>query len=158
MCISKSQFKVDSPTLQGTPPGVPPQGGTLKVLPCHPTLDPRPEGGVPPDHPTLDLRRQRRWGAGDLGTQGGGGGDHLETVQSRCAVRAVRWRGPPRHLGAQSPRVGGRPMTVGGRRPSGGGAVKLFLVLVADIQCTFPPSKRGPEPCGGASVGGGRWN
>jgi hypothetical protein len=48
-------------------------------------------------------------------------------------------------------------MTVGGRRPSGGGAVKLFLV-VADIQRTFPPSKRGPEPCGGASVGGGRWN
>ena len=59
---SKSHFKVLSPTLQGTPPGVPPQGGTLKVLPCHPTLDPRPEGGVPPDHPTLDLRRQRRWG------------------------------------------------------------------------------------------------
>ena len=71
---SKSHFKVLSPTLQGTPPGVPPQGGTLKVLPCHPTLDPRPERGVPPDHPTLDLRRQRRWGGGDLGTQGGGGG------------------------------------------------------------------------------------
>ena len=92
-----------------------------------------------------------------MGPKVGGGGDNIDPVQTRCAVRAVRWRGPPRHLGAQSPRVGGRPMTVGGRRPSGGGAVKLFLV-VADIQCTFPPSKRGPEPCGGASVGGGRWN
>ena len=43
---SKSHFKVLSPTLQGTPPGVPPPGGTLKVPPPPPTLPAKVQGGV----------------------------------------------------------------------------------------------------------------
>ena len=76
IAYSKSQFKVDSPTLQGTPPGVPPQGGTLKVLPCH---------------PTLDLGRQRRWGGGGLWYLGGGDLGRLGDTGGETSSEPRRW-------------------------------------------------------------------
>ena len=58
MDFSKSHFKVLSPTLQGTPPGVPPQGGTLKVPPPPPTLPAKVQGGVVGWDPTFRPRVQ----------------------------------------------------------------------------------------------------
>ena len=155
--VIQGRVRLLAPPCKVPPWGYPPKVGPSRSYPATPPWTLGRKVGSHPTTPPWTFAGNVGGGRGTLGPKVGGGGDHLETVQSRCAVRAVRWRGPPRHLGAQSPRVGGRPMTVGGRRPSGGGAVKLFLV-VADIQRTFPPSKRGPEPCGGASVGGGRWN
>ena len=86
---------------------------TLKVPPCHPTLDPRPEGQAHLPTPPGTFAGKVGGGGGTLGPKVGGGG----TLQPRCAIRAARWRGPSWHRGAHSPRMGDRPMAVGGRRP-----------------------------------------
>ena len=103
--LSETQFR-EGFSAPRYPPNVPPD---------HPTLDLRPERGSPPPTPpgTVAGPGKVGGGGGTLGPKVGGGG----TLQPRCAIRAARWRGPSWHRGAHSPRVGDRPMAVGGRRP-----------------------------------------
>ena len=80
------------------------------------------------------------------------GGTYDEVRRSVCALA-----GPSLAPGGTVP-ARGRPANDRRRSPAVRRRGGKICFVVADVQCTFPPSKRGPEPCGGASVGGGRWN
>ena len=60
---------------------------TLKVPPCHPTLDLRPERGSPPPTPPGTFAGNVGGGGGTLGPKVGGGGDLATEVRhSGCAL------------------------------------------------------------------------
>ena len=118
-----------------------------------PTLPPHlgPSAGtwVPPPHPTRDLRRQRRWGGGDLGTQGGGGGGPC----NRGAPFGLRVGGAPRGTGGLTPRAwetGQWPSAVAG--PAIRRTTEPHEILNSKASGAW--RMKWPESFGGASVRG----
>ena len=73
---------------------------TLKVPPCHPTLDLRPERGSPPPTPPGTFAGNVGGGGGTLGPKVGGGGPC-----NRGAPFGLRVGGAPRGTGGLTPRA-----------------------------------------------------